>query len=53
MTIRATTCKVKRRGAALPMELWPVVFVGAFLSWGLSETMARFVWREGEVLGWR
>jgi hypothetical protein len=39
--------------AAIPAELWPVVFVGAFVSWGLSEGIARFVWRKVEPLGWR
>jgi Ca2+-transporting ATPase len=33
--------------AAIPMELWAVVFVGAFIAWGLSEAIARFVWRNG------
>jgi Ca2+-transporting ATPase len=31
--------------AAIPVELWPVVLVGAFVAWGLSEVIARFVWR--------
>lgn len=31
--------------AAIPRELWAVVFVGAFIAWGLSEGIARFVWR--------
>jgi Ca2+-transporting ATPase len=35
--------------AAIPLELWVVVFVGAFLSWGLSEVIARVVWRNGEA----
>jgi Ca2+-transporting ATPase len=39
--------------AAIPVELWLVVFIGAFVSWGLSEAIARFVWRSGEPLGWR
>jgi Ca2+-transporting ATPase len=39
--------------AAIPVELWPVVFLGAFVSWGLSELIARVVWREGETLGER
>jgi Ca2+-transporting ATPase len=35
--------------AAIPVELWAVVFAGAFASWGLSEVIARFVWRNGEA----
>jgi Ca2+-transporting ATPase len=35
--------------AAIPVELWAVVFAGAFVSWGLSEGIARFVWRSGEA----
>jgi Ca2+-transporting ATPase len=35
--------------AAIPVELWGVVFVGAFAAWGASEVIARFVWREGEA----
>jgi Ca2+-transporting ATPase len=31
--------------AAIPPELWTVVFVAAFVSWGLAELMARLVWR--------
>ena len=31
--------------AAIPLELWGVVFGGAFLSWGLAEGYSRFVWR--------
>jgi Ca2+-transporting ATPase len=37
--------------AAIPVELWGVVFVGAFVSWGLSETIARFVWVNAEETG--
>jgi hypothetical protein len=37
--------------AAIPVELWGVVFVGAFVSWGLSETIARFVWANAEETG--
>ena len=33
--------------AAIPTELWGVVFVGAFVSWGLAEATSRFVWRDG------
>ena len=32
--------------AALPVELWPVVFVAAFGAWGLAELIARVVWRK-------
>jgi Ca2+-transporting ATPase len=35
--------------AAIPVELWGVVFGGAFVSWGLSEIIARIVWRSGEA----
>jgi Ca2+-transporting ATPase len=35
--------------AAIPTELWAVVFVGAFVSWGLSEVIARLAWRSGET----
>jgi Ca2+-transporting ATPase len=35
--------------AAIPVELWAVVFAGAFVAWGLSEVIARFVWRSGET----
>jgi len=31
--------------AAIPVELWSVVFGGAFLAWGLAEACARLVWR--------
>jgi Ca2+-transporting ATPase len=31
--------------AAIPIELWSVVFAGAFISWGLAEAISRFVWR--------
>jgi Ca2+-transporting ATPase len=31
--------------AAIPVELWPMVLVGAFVAWALSEVIARFVWR--------
>jgi P-type Ca2+ transporter type 2C len=33
--------------AALPLELWAVVFAGAFVSWGLAEAISRWVWRAG------
>ena len=32
--------------AAIPVELWGVVFGGALLAWGLAETYSRFAWRE-------
>ena len=31
--------------AAIPGELWGVVFGGALLAWGLAETCARLAWR--------
>jgi Ca2+-transporting ATPase len=31
--------------AAIPTELWGVVFAGALLSWGLAEGFARMAWR--------
>jgi P-type Ca2+ transporter type 2C len=31
--------------AAIPLELWTVVFGGAFLSWGLAEVATRVIWR--------
>jgi Ca2+-transporting ATPase len=34
--------------AAIPVELWAVVFAGAFVSWALSEVIARIVWRNSE-----
>jgi len=39
--------------AAISVELWAVVFVGAFVSWGSSEVIARIVWRHGEGPGRR
>jgi Ca2+-transporting ATPase len=32
-------------GAAIPLELWGVVFGGALLAWGLAEVCSWFVWR--------
>jgi Ca2+-transporting ATPase len=32
--------------AALPIELWTVVFGAALGSWGLAELMSRLVWRQ-------
>jgi hypothetical protein len=31
--------------AAIPTELWTVVFSAALIAWGLAEMSARFVWR--------
>jgi hypothetical protein len=33
--------------AGIPIELWAVVFGGAFVAWAASEAVARFVWRGG------
>jgi Ca2+-transporting ATPase len=33
--------------AAIPWELWAVVFAIAFASWGLAEVFSRVVWRDG------
>ena len=32
--------------AAIPVELWAVVFGTAFVSWGLAEVTSRIVWRD-------
>ena len=32
--------------AAVPMELWGVIFGVAFLAWGLAEMLSRWVWRK-------
>ena len=32
--------------AAIPIELWGVVFGGALLAWGLAEACSRFAWRQ-------
>jgi Ca2+-transporting ATPase len=32
--------------AAIPVELWGVVFGGALLSWGIAEAISRYVWRD-------
>jgi Ca2+-transporting ATPase len=37
--------------AAIPVELWAVVFVGAFIAWGAAEVIARLVWRRPGVRG--
>jgi Ca2+-transporting ATPase len=31
--------------AAIPLELWGLIFGGAFGAWGLAEAWSRFVWR--------
>jgi Ca2+-transporting ATPase len=31
--------------AAIPLELWAIVFAAAFLAWGLAELTSRVVWR--------
>jgi Ca2+-transporting ATPase len=30
--------------ATIPLELWGLVFAGAFIAWGLAEAISRFVW---------
>jgi len=37
--------------AAMPLELWGVVFGGALLAWGLAETYSRLAWREPLIHG--
>ena len=37
--------------AAIPAELWIVVFAGAFVSWGLAEGVSRIVWRGAARVG--
>jgi Ca2+-transporting ATPase len=38
--------------AAIPVELWGVVFGGALLSWSMAEAVSRFVWRDvGQRVG--
>ena len=32
--------------AAIPVELWAVVFGGALLAWGLAEGCSRLAWRQ-------
>jgi Ca2+-transporting ATPase len=32
--------------AAIPFELWALVFGGALLAWGLAESASRFVWQQ-------
>jgi len=36
--------------ARIPLELWGVVFGGAFLAWGLAEVLSRLAWRH-QALG--
>ena len=31
--------------AGIPLELWALVFGGAFLAWSLAETFSRLAWR--------
>jgi Ca2+-transporting ATPase len=38
-------------GAAIPIELWAVVFGAAFLVWGLAEAFSRLAWRKGAPAG--
>jgi Ca2+-transporting ATPase len=33
--------------AAIPLELWALVFGAAFLAWALADALSRFVWRRG------
>jgi P-type Ca2+ transporter type 2C len=37
--------------AALPLELWAVVFAAALGSWGLAEFISRVVWRQADSPG--
>jgi hypothetical protein len=39
--------------AAIPAELWSVVFGGALVAWGLAEVCARLVWRRHARAGGR
>jgi Ca2+-transporting ATPase len=36
--------------AAIPVELWGLVFGGAIVAWGLAEAISRIVWRRARVL---
>ena len=36
--------------AAIPAELWALVFVAALVSWGLAELVSRLVWRQAAQL---
>ena len=35
--------------AAIPAELWAVVFAGAFVAWAMAEMIARVVWRTDDA----
>jgi Ca2+-transporting ATPase len=35
--------------AAIPLELWPVVFLASAGAWGLAEIISRWVWRGAEA----
>jgi hypothetical protein len=35
--------------AAIPIELWGLVFGGALLAWLNAEAISRFVWSEGHL----
>ena len=37
--------------AAIPVELWGVVFGGALLAWGIAEGCSRLVWRHHPPVG--
>ncbi len=39
--------------AAIPVELWGVVFGGALLAWGLAEAFVRLAWRRRSLRGTR
>jgi Ca2+-transporting ATPase len=39
--------------AAIPVELWGVVFGGALLAWGLAEGCSRLAWRQHRREGGR
>jgi len=32
--------------AAIPLELWIIVFAAASVAWGLAELMSRLAWRK-------
>jgi Ca2+-transporting ATPase len=38
--------------AAIPGELWILVFGAAFIAWGLAEAIARFVWNRQQTGSW-
>jgi Ca2+-transporting ATPase len=35
----------------IPLELWVLVFCGAFLAWGLAEVLSRLAWRDQREAG--